>query len=258
MRKAVILLAGIIVLLIPLAISASEKQDALKGESALIEMVFVKGGCFDMGDTSGEGIDSEKPVHEVCVNSFHIGKYEVTQGQWKAITGANPSHFSSCGDTCPVENVSWNDVEEFIKKLNSKTGKSYRLPTEAEWEYAARSSGKKEKYAGTDSGSDLNNYAWYDFNAANKTRPVGQKQPNGLGIYDMSGNVWEWVSDWYSGTYYQNSPRNNPTGPASGGTRICRGGSWDSVPKLVRTTYRRNLAPAYRDGRRGFRLLMTE
>ncbi|MCX5815237.1 MAG: formylglycine-generating enzyme family protein, partial [Proteobacteria bacterium] len=122
-----------------------------------MEFVFVKGGCFDMGDTSGS--TNEKPVHNVCVSDFSISKYEVSQGQWKAIMGNNPSRFSSCGDTCPVETVSWNDVHNFIQKLNSRTGKSYRLPTEAEWEYAARSGGKKEKYAGTSSNSNLGSYA---------------------------------------------------------------------------------------------------
>ncbi|MDP2279759.1 MAG: SUMF1/EgtB/PvdO family nonheme iron enzyme, partial [Nitrospirota bacterium] len=184
-----------------------------------MEIVFVKGGCFQMGDTFGDGESDEKPVHEVCVDDYYIGKYEVTQGQWKAIMGNNPSHFKDCGDNCPVEQVSWNDVQEFIQKLNEKNnppsppftkgGKGgFRLPTEAEWEYAARSGGKSERYSG---GNDIDSVAWYNKNSGGKTHPVGTKQPNGLGIYDMSGNVWEWVNDWYDEFYYKNSPKNNPT-----------------------------------------------
>lgn len=152
-----------------------------KGGAAIEDMVFVKGGCYQMGDTFGDA--DEKPVHEVCVGDLYMGKYEVTQGQWKAIMGNNPSYFKDCGDNCPVEDVSWDDAQNFIQKLNQKTGKNYRLPTEAEWEYAARSGGKSEKYAGTSSESELTDYTWHDKNAASKakTHPVGQKKPNGIG-----------------------------------------------------------------------------
>ena len=186
-----------------------------------IEMVYVKGGCYQMGDTFGDGSKDEKPVHEVCVSDFLMGKHEVTQGQWKKIMGHNPSHYYDCGDDCPVENVSWNDVQEFIAKLNSLTGKKYRLPTEAEWEYAARSGGKQEKYSG---GNDFDDVAW-----VKQTRSVGQKQANGLGLYDMSGNVWEWCSDWYASDYYRKSPRENPSGPSSGSRRVSRGGSYYDI-----------------------------
>ncbi len=213
-------------------------------ERASIELVFVKGGCFDMGDTFGDGLPDERPVHNVCVSDFYMGKYEVTQGQWKDIMGNNPSHFTSCGDTCPVESVTWNDIQDFIQELNSKTGKSYRLPTEAEWEYAARSGGKKEKYAGTSSESSLGSYAWYKSNSDSKTYPVGQKQPNSLGLYDMSGNVWEWVSDWYDKNYYSSSPRDNPGGPSSSNSKVLRGGSWPYGPRDVRTSNRINLSPS--------------
>ncbi|RLD58109.1 MAG: sulfatase-modifying factor protein, partial [Bacteroidetes bacterium] len=163
-------------------------------------MVFVKGGTFQMGSNNG-GTD-EKPVHRVSLDDFYIGKYEVTQKQWRKIMGNNPSHFFGC-DNCPVETVSWNDVQKFITKLNQKTGQHYRLPTEAEWEYAARGGSFESptKYAG-------NNYvdkvAWYYNNSNEKTHPVGEKKPNKIGIYDISGNVWEWCSDWYSNNYYNN------------------------------------------------------
>lgn len=196
-------------------------------------IIFVKGGCFQMGNIFGDGGGNEQPAHEVCVDDFYMGKYEVTQKEWTEVMGNNPSYFKNCGDNCPVENVSWNDVQEYINKLNSKTGKNYRLPTEAEWEYAARSGGKNEKYAG---GNYINSVAWYSNNSGDKTHPVGQKQPNGLGIYDMSGNVREWVQDWYKNNYYKNSPRNNPRGPDSGQARVLRGGSWQDIPQLLRAS----------------------
>jgi len=220
-----------------------------------MEFVPVKGGCFQMGDTFGDGYASEKPVHEVCVDGFSIGKYEVTQGQWKAVMGNNPSKFSSCGDNCPVEQVSWNDVQDFIGKLNSRSGRNYRLPTEAEWEYAARSGGKSEKYSGS---SSIDSVAWYggwDGNSSSTTH-VGRKGANGLGIYDMSGNVWEWCSDWYGEEYYGESPRSNPQGPSTGSGRVGRGGSWSGEPASVRASNRSNGSPsANRFSTLGFRLL---
>lgn len=228
-----------------------------KAAAVGIELVFVKGGCFQMGDTFGDGEADEKPVHEVCVDDFSMGKYEVTQGQWKAIMGNNPSYFKDYGDTCPVEKVSWNDIQDFIQKLNSRTGKRYRLPTEAEWEYAARSGGKNEKYAGTN--DNLDDYAWYTSNSGSKTHPVGQKRPNNLGLYDMSGNVWEWVQDWYDAGYYKNSPKNNPQGPSSGTSVVLRGGSWYDSPGFVRASYRLIGYPSGRflSGGFGFRVVSS-
>lgn len=220
-----------------------------------MEFVSVKGGCYQMGDTFGDGESDEKPVHEVCVDDFYIGKYEVTQGQWKAVMGNNPSYLKDCGDNCPVETVSWNDIQEFINKLNNKTGKNYRLPTEAEWEYAARSGGKSEKYSGS---NDVDSVAWYDKNSGSKTHPVGQKAANGLGIYDMSGNVWEWVNDWYDSGYYKNSPKNNPTGADSGSFRVLRGGSWGGDAWVTRSASRHDDAPGSRFHVGGFRLVRTQ
>ncbi len=223
-----------------------------------IEMVYVKGGCYQMGDTFGDGNSDEKPVHEVCPDDFYIGKYEVTQGQWKAIMGNNPSYFKDCGDNCPVEQVSWNDAQEFIRKLNQRTknnpqapfGKGeFRLPTEAEWEYAARSGGKSEKYSG---GNDIDSVAWYNSNSGSKTHPVGQKKPNGLGLYDMSGNVWEWVNDWYGS--YSSGSQNNPKGLSSGPGRVARGGSWLYSARFVRASSRNFFTPDFRGYFLGFRL----
>jgi formylglycine-generating enzyme required for sulfatase activity len=214
------------------------------------EMVRVEGGTFTMGCTSEQGgdcYDDEKPTHQVTVSSFQIGKYEVTQAQWRAVMGNNPSHFSGC-DNCPVENVSWNNVQDFIRKLNQQTGKRYRLPTEAEWEFAARGGNKSKghKYSG---GNNLNSVAWYDDNSGSKTHPVGQKQANELGIYDMSGNVWEWCEDWYGD--YSSSPQTNPKGPSYGSRRVLRGGSWYSDAKYCRVSNRVSNYPGSRnDGRR--------
>jgi formylglycine-generating enzyme required for sulfatase activity len=216
------------------------------------EMVFVEGGTFQMGSSSGES--DEQPVHSVTLSSFNIGKYEVTQAQWKAVMGSNPSSFSGC-DNCPVENVSWNDVQEFVRKLNAQTGKNYRLPTEAEWEYAAR--GGKQSRGYTYSGSnDVGSVAWYSGNSGGKTHAVGGKQANELGIYDMSGNVWEWCSDRYG--YYSSYNETNPTGASSGQSRVLRGGSWYIFADFCRTAIRFWINPDYRDSRGGFRLVLPE
>ena len=215
------------------------------------EMVYVKGGTFTMGATAEQGSDAdsdEKPTHSVTVSDFYIGKYEVTQAQWRAIMGSNPSRFT--GDNNPVEQVTWNDVQEFIKKLNAQTGKKYRLPTEAEWEYAARGGNKSKgyRYSGSDSISDV---AWYIDNARG-THPVGQKAPNELGIYDMSGNVWEWCQDWYGD--YSSSSQTNPTGPSSGSDRVMRGSGWYYSARSCRISNRSFFGPDYRGSNCGFRL----
>ena len=231
-----------------------ERQEVLADPIKPIEFVLVKGGCFQMGDAFGDGKADEKPVHPVCVDDYYLGKYEITQDQWQSVMGNNPSFFKSCGEKCPVEQVNWNDIQEFIKKLNAKTKKAYRLPTEAEWEYAARSGGKKEKYAGTNSDAELGKYAWYSANSGGSAHPAGQKQPNSLGLYDMTGNVWEWCQDWYGETYYNQSPRRNPSGPPSGTRRVLRGGAWLFEPAGIRAAVRYGLTPASRTDLYGFRL----
>ena len=220
--------------------------------------IFVKGGCYQMGDTFGDGESGEKLMHEVCVDDFYMGKYEVTQKEWTEIMGSNPSKFKGCDD-CPVEKVSWNDVQAFINKLNNSpltngVGGLYRLPTEAEWEYAARSGGRSEKYSG---GNNIDSVAWYDSNSGDKTHPVGQKEANGLGLYDMSGNVWEWVQDWYADDYYRKSPKNNPKGASSGQGRVLRGGSWYNFPLYLRASNRSRSVPATRFFTNGFRLVLS-
>ena len=218
-----------------------------------IEMVFVKGGTFTMGATPEQGKvahKDEKPAHSVTVSDFYIGKYGVTQAQWEAVMGKNPSCFK--GNIRPVENVSWNDIQEFIEKLNAKTGKKYRLPTEAEWEYAARGGDQSKgyKYSGS---NNIDEVAWYTNNSGTQTHPVGQKQPNELGLYDMSGNVFEWCSDWYGS--YSSGSQTNPTGPAKGSYRVLRGASWNYTAWFCRVSDRYFYAPSYRSGVFGFRLV---
>lgn len=218
-----------------------------------MEFVFVKGGCYQMGDTFGDGGPDERPVHEVCVDGFYIGKYEVIQGEYQKITGKNPSRFKN-GDRYPVEQVSWVDTQVFIRELNNRSHRTFRLPTEAEWEYAARSgSNKKEKYAGS---SSIDSIAWYSDNSGGKTHQVGTKNPNSLGIYDMSGNVFELCRDWYGEEYYKNSPRTNPKGPSSGSVRVVRGGCWDFPGWDCRTANRILGLPNDRYSGLGFRLVL--
>jgi formylglycine-generating enzyme required for sulfatase activity len=217
-----------------------------------IPMVYVAGGTFTMGCTSEQDSDchdNEKPAHSVTLSSYYIGKYEVTQAQWKAVMGSNPSYFE--GDNLPVEEVSWNSVQEFICKLNQQTGKNYRLPTEVEWEFAARGGNKSRgyKYSGSNTAG---NVAWYDDNSGYKTHPVGTKSPNELGIYDMSGNVWEWCSDWYG--KYSSGSQTNPRGASSGSYRVDRGGSWYDFAGYVRVSNRGSLTPVIRNHYLGFRL----
>ena len=217
-----------------------------------VEMVFVQGGTFKMG--SNFGVVDEQPVHEVTVGDFYIGKYEVTQQQWHMIMDqdTNKCYFEGC-DSCPVERVSWYNVKEYIDKLNEKTRMNYRLPTEAEWEYAARGGSLSKGYKFSGSNAEVT-VAWKVGNSHAMTHPVGRKKPNELAIYDMTGNVFEWCSDWYSQTWYQISPKDNPTGPPEGMHRVIRGGSWFYDNTGLRVTDRASANPSYRYGYVGFRL----
>jgi len=242
-----------------------------------VEMILVKGGTFSMGDIWGDGHSRELPVHDVTLSSFYIGKYEVTQKLYREIMGNNPSYF--IGDSLPVEHVSWYDAIAFCNALSDTTGleavytidslsvtadftkNGYRLPTEAEWEYAARSRGRDDrKWSGTNTESELGDYAWYYDNSHNLgsshpnygTNKVGTKLANDLGIYDMSGNVWEWCWDWYGA--YSSSSQTNPTGSSTGPYRVRRGGSWYYYGYYCSVAYRGDRAPFARDYVLGFRL----
>ena len=243
------------------------------------EMVYVEGGTFTMGATSEQGTsdpwDDEYPTHQVTLSDFYIGKYEVTQQLWEYVMkysgtaadgtsmsayasdvwlGTTPSSSYGVGNYYPAYYVSWEDIVNiFIPRLNKITGKTFRLPTEAEWEYAARGGNKSKgyKYSGSNTIGDV---AWYISNSSSKTHQVGTKSPNELGIYDMSGNVWEWCSDWYGS--YSSSSQTNPTGPTSGSYRVLRGGSWGTYAQNCRVSYRYSYAPDYRDDYNGFRLAL--
>ena len=221
-----------------------------------IDMVRVEAGTFTMGATPErkDPYDDEKPAHQVTLtNDYYIGKYEVTQALWKAVMDNNPSKFK--GDNLPVERVSWNDCQEFISKLNSITGKTFRLPTEAEWEYAARG-GKKSRGYQYSGSSNLSDVAWYEDNSGSGTHAVGSKQANELGIYDMSGNVWEWCHDWYG--KYSSSSQTNPTGATSGSGRVRRGGSWLGTASGCRSSCRGGFTPVLRIYYLGLRLVLSE
>ena len=220
-----------------------------------IEMVYVRGGSFLMGCTpeqEGDCYEYEDAARLVTLSDFYIGKHEVTQTQWEAVMGGNPSNFK--GDNLPVENVSWNEIQEFISKLNLSTGREYRLPTEAEWEYAARGGRQNRvyKYSGS---NDVGDVAWYEGNSEKTTHPVGTKRANELGIHDMSGNVWEWVSDWYGD--YDSGPQKDPSGPDQGTSRVIRGGGWGSYARGVRVSNFYNNNPDNRYNILGFRLALT-
>ena len=219
-------------------------------------MIKVEGGTFNMGATSEQGSDAdsdEYPVHSVTLSDYYIGETEVTQELWKAVMGSNPSYFK--GSQKPVEQVSWNDCKEFITKLNKLTGKNFRLPTEAEWEYAARGGNKSKgyKYSGSNT---IGNVAWYTDNSSSKTHDVKTKTPNELGIYDMSGNVYEWCEDWYGN--YSSGSQTNPTGPSTGSYRVLRGGCWRNRAKYCRVSSRSLYYPDFRSSRNGFRLVLSQ
>lgn len=227
------LLATIVMVLLGLFVSAAQEP----ARNVLdIPMVVVAGGTFEMGgiETYGEQCyPDEFPKHTVTVDDYYIGQFEVTQELYKFVMGYNPSHF--VGDSLPVDNISWVDAKTFIHELNKMTGKQYRLPTEAEWEFAARGGRWSQdlNYSGSD---DLNAVGWCDGNSGRRTHAVGTKAPNELDIYDMCGNVYEWCQDRYA--IYKADPQTNPQGPDFGKARVMRGGSWRSEARNCRNTYR--------------------
>ena len=218
-------------------------------------MIKVDGGTFTMGATpEQQNPDSdEKPTHQVTLSSYYIGETEVTQALWKAVMGNNPSKFN--GDDLPVENVSWNDCQDFIRKLNGLTGKRFRLPTEAEWKFAARG-GNKSRHTQYSGSSNIDEVAWYGGNSGSKTHPVKTKKANELGLCDMTGNVWEWCQDWYGD--YDINAQTNPTGPNSGTYRVGRGGCYGFLAGDCRSSSRSNTTPDSRNGILGLRLVLSE
>ncbi len=273
-------LSSLLMLMMVVPAMAQRKYNKTSTESMPIYMALVKGGSFDLG--SDEGSDDRKPAHTVVLKDYYIGTYEVTQHQWKEVMGNNPSQYKC--DECPVTNVSWTDVQEFLQKLNAKTGKHYRLPTEAEWEYAAREGehemlirksqsvaqggvnevfvtepGKRvpdkmrtgKRYSGQNRPGEV---AWYIRNSENHVHPVGRKKPNELNIYDMSGNVEEWCSDWYAVNYGSKNTVENPTGPAGGSAHVVRGGSISSTGYEIIVTRRAGYVPGTTANSLGFRL----
>ena len=252
----------------PMPVEASNVYTA---NGVSFKMIRVEGGTFTMGATAEQGDDaygSEKPAHSVTLSSYSIGETEVTQELWEAVMGSNPSYFK--GSNLPVENVSWYDCQTFVQKLNEMTGRRFRLPTEAEWEYAARGGSKCRgyKYSGSNQADDV---AWYWENSGDRplsgnwdsdsviknncrTHDVKTKRANELGLYDMSGNVWEWCQDWYGS--YSSGSQTNPTGPASGSYRVDRGGSWRYDARHCRSSYRDSFTPSYRLDYVGLRLAL--
>ena len=220
----------------------------------VIPMVLIPSGSFVMGADKNS---DEKPPHTVAVRSFLMGKTEVTQGQWKAVMGSNPSRFSQCGDDCPVEQVSWDDAQDFIRKLNQKTGLAYRLPSEAEWEYAARAGSATDWSHGNDE-SRLADFAWYSINSGSKSQAVAQKRPNAFGLFDIHGNVWEWVEDCWHDNYAE-APMDGSawTIGCSDSRRVLRGGSWGIGPSVLRSAIRGWYTPGGRSYNGGLRLART-
>ncbi|MDR0380258.1 MAG: formylglycine-generating enzyme family protein [Candidatus Accumulibacter sp.] len=235
---------------------SAQVADATYVNSVNMEFVLISAGSFVMGSdkSSVNAPDKETPQRQVHISQpFYLGKFEVTQTQWMAVMGDDPSKFE--GPDNPVEQVSWYDAQEFIERLNQmeETDK-YRLPTEAEWEYAARAGTTSVYFFGSDV-DELDRYAWYRDNADEKTYPVGQKKPNPWGLYDMYGNVYEWVEDWFG--YYPSTPETDPKGPSSGLSRVLRSGSWYNGAGSLRSSFRTSLAPDIRYGTYGFRVALS-
>jgi formylglycine-generating enzyme required for sulfatase activity len=220
-------------------IAAPATSGGRTGSGGTEGMVHIPGGTFTMGCSPGDSEcnNNEKPAKQVTVDSFYMDVYEVTQAQYERVMGTNPSSFKGCAD-CPVETVTWNGANNYCSKIGK------RLPTEAQWEYAAR---------GGTTGSRYGSVAWYSSNSGNKTHPVGQKQPNAFGLYDMLGNVWEWCQDWYDEKWYSRMPERNPVNSQNNSYRVLRGGCWDDDPWRVRASFRGGVVPGGRGNISGFR-----
>lgn len=252
MKKVLVMMTAVAM---AFAVGCSKDDD----DDVAITMVDVQGGTFTMGATAEQGkdttlADDERPTHQVTVADFQIGKYEVTQKQWKDVMGKNPSYYS--GKNNPVERVTYEEIQEFITKLNAKKGTNYRLPTEAEWEYAARGGNQAQatKYAGS---NDVDEVAWYNANSNDRTHTVGKKKANELGIYDMTGNVWEFCSDYYGN--YSGAAQVNPTGPATGNDHVIRGGDFSGDKEGCRLTNRsKHPERMTGDAKVGFRLAQSK
>ena len=257
------------------AIQCDEQQKSSQLKDLLFDvdgvqfkMVRVEGGTFVMGamEQDDEADNDEKPQHKVTLDDYYIGETQVTQALWQAVMGTTiqtqaqkgswSTDLRGVGDNNPMYYISWDDCQEFIEKLNQMTGRTFALPTEAQWEFAARGGNlsKGYKYAGS---NVLNEVAWFSDNSNSQTHQVAQKKANELGLYDMSGNVWEWCNDWYDSNYYQSSPERNPQGPTSGGGRVLRGGSWYIVARYCRVSYRDCYNPDCRLYGRGMRLSLS-
>jgi len=266
---------GIVLILLLFAYPAVAYAEALYIDpSTGMELVFIKGGCYEMGDSVGDGDPNERPAHEVCISDFYIGKYEVTNAQFKKF---RPQHSSSNyeglnldEDRQPAVNVSWEDAVDFARWLSDKTGQKYRLPTEAEWEYAARAATKTSRFWGNNP-DDACQYANVGDMTAKKrwprwtaffcddgyvvASPVGSFKPNGFGLYDMLGNAWEWCEDVYDSRAYVKLPQNNPVYEGSGEYRVVRGGGWSNGPMGIRISHRVGLTPTFGHHALGLRLL---
>lgn len=235
------------------AVNTSDDASIFTDRYTGMVLKHIPAGCFKMGSEQNEknSEPDETPLHRVCLGDFYIGIHEVTQQQWMKIMGFNPSNFQSCGGSCPVENISWTDAVDFAKQLSEKTGKNFRLPTEAEWEYAAKAGLKTTP-------SNIDNIAWHRGNSQSSTHQVGTKQPNPFGLYDMLGNVQEWCNDNYEYGYYSFSPKNNPKGPEDDTRKTLRGGSWVEDISKVRLTNRRGISEFGTGPYIGLRLVMTD
>lgn len=230
--------------------AASSAPPPSAPDKAGLVWVRIPGGEFTMGSADGSG--DEKPPHQVQVRDFFLAKTVVTQAQWRAIMGTDPSAVKGCDD-CPVTNVSWHDAQAFLEKAGKVIGERLRLPTEAEWEYAAGGGAEHQTWAGASNNSEALAYGWFSINSARKLQPVCKKLPNLFGLCDMSGGVWEWCADWYDKSYYGESPQANPAGPAAGENRVLRGGCWASTLPVSRVTQRYSSWPGAQTPYNGFR-----